>query len=58
MRFLVEVFGYSHSCSIGLRPPQGTTGGMCLRINKLSTDFTLASFRYSGGKGRIYLKKK
>jgi len=43
VRFSVEMFGYSHSCWIGLRPPEGTTGGMWLRINKISTDFTLQS---------------
>lgn len=44
MRFLVGMFGYSHSCCIGLRPPHGVTGGMWLTINELSTDFTVQSF--------------
>lgn len=44
MGFLVEILGDSRSCWIGLRPPQGTTGGMWLRINTLPTDFTSQSF--------------
>lgn len=44
MRFLVNTFGDSHSCWVGLRPPQGTTGGTLLRINKLSTNFIVQRF--------------
>lgn len=44
MRFLVEMFGYSHSCWVGLRPPQGTTSGRWIRINTLPADFTFQSF--------------